>query len=674
MRRLKKYPLVRSPVAVVVVVAIVTVVLAVVLSNQIGSDAADSTSSASYSTTSKATDSGGTSARGLQPQGDPAISQSTESTLQLVKDLRRWIFVIIIVGFWGLLAIFWGGWRIVNRQKVALDRTSADLGTANEELHEFQQRFGTILSAAGEGICVLDSHGRTTYVNPSALRMSGREGAELIGKHWHDILHHSKSDGTPCNRDRCPINAPLKDGAAHHLNNEVFWKKDGTSFPIECISTPIQERGEVTGAVVAFQDTTERKQLENQLIHAQKIQSLGRLAGGVAHDFNNMMTTIIGYTQLGKRSIDTSDQVHGYLQQIERAAEHANNLTYQLLAFARRQVVEPRIISLNDLILSSDKLLRRLIGEDIELVTLASPNLGLIKVDPSQIEQVLINLAVNARDAMPNGGKLTIETANANFDQHQIEQHSEGHPRECVVLAISDTGIGMNEEVKAHLFEPFFTTKKDGNGTGLGLATCYGIVTQNGGHISIYSALGMGTTFKIYLPRVDDPLDIRPSADEPDHLPTRTETVLLVEDEPSVRSLASFLLSQQGYQVLASANGEEALRMLKEQPEKDIHLILTDVVMPRMSGRELVSRLKVMRPGVKVLFTSGYTDDTIAHDNGLDSGIEFMPKPFSPEMLAFKVREVLDKNGAGSPGSAELSNMHVSASPTNGAKPGYRQG
>ena len=586
-----------------------------------------------------------------ETQVSSGINPVSEPTTQLVDNLRRWIFVVIVVGFWGLLATVWGGWRIINRQQAVLARTSADLGNTSVELHEVQRRMGLILNAAGEGICVLDPRGDTTFVNPAALQMTGWEAGELIGKPWHDLLHHSKSDGTPCSPEKCPVYAPFRDRESHQVNHsEVFWRKDGTSFPIQGISTPIQERGEVTGAVVTFQDITERNQLENQLIHSQKMQSLGRLAGGVAHDFNNMMTTIIGYTQLGKRSLTSQDQVHGYLQQIQRAAEHANNLTYQLLAFARRQVIEPRILSLNDLILSSDKMLRRLIGEDIELVTLPTPHLGLVKVDPSQIEQVLINLAVNGRDAMPEvGGKLTIEMANVSLDREYARQHREVVPGEYVMISVSDNGAGMTEEVKAHAFEPFFTTKLDGGGTGLGLATCYGIVNQNGGHIEVDSTVGQGTTFRVYLPRVDDPVDFTPGHDEPVDLPRGTETVLLVEDEPSVRSLANFLLCEQGYTVFSAANGYEALHTAQEQEGKQIHLLLTDVVMPQMGGKELVDHLRAKRPDIKVLFTSGYTDNAFAHENGFGSGTEFMPKPFSPEMLALKVREVLDDETAEPP-------------------------
>jgi two-component system cell cycle sensor histidine kinase/response regulator CckA len=384
----------------------------------------------------------------------------------------------------------------------------------------------------------------------------------------------------------------------------------------------------------------EHKRVEAQLLQSQKMEVVGRLAGGVAHDFNNLLTVILGYSELAEEMLNQDDVALAYLRNVGQAAERAAGLTRQLLAFARQQVIEPKVIHINDLILNLDKLLRRLIGEDIELVTLPAPNLGQVKVDPGQIEQVLVNLAVNARDAMPEGGKLTIETAPAILDEEYARQHAEVAPGEYIMLAVSDTGIGMDETIQAHVFEPFFTTKEPGKGTGLGLATCYGIIKQSNGYIWLYSEPGRGTTFKIYLPRVEDTV-VSPQRDTRSTTPYGTETILFVEDEPMVRDISVQALRMQGYTVLEAVNGHEALRVAEEY-EGDIHLLVTDVVMPQMGGTELAKRLPATYPDIKILFTSGYTDKAIVHHNVLAPGIAFLQKPFTPGTLTSKVREALD--------------------------------
>jgi len=390
-------------------------------------------------------------------------------------------------------------------------------------------------------------------------------------------------------------------------------------------------------------ESLERKQLEAQFLQAQKMESVGRLAGGVAHDFNNLLTAMLGYATLALGAIPPDNPARLHVHQVQRAANRAASLTHQLLAFARRQIIEPRVTNLNHLILDMDKMLRRLIGEDIELLTLVARDLWAVKVDPSQIEQVLVNLAVNARDAMSEGGRLTIETANVTLGSDYARSHAEVSPGEYVMLAVSDTGLGMTEEVKAHLFEPFFTTKEQGKGTGLGLATCYGLVKQSGGHIWVYSEVGKGTTFKIYLPRVEEAVSGLPQHEAAAPPRRGTETVLLVEDEPSVREVAAHVLRDQGYRVLEAANGDEAFRLAQEYANQEIHLLLADVVLPQMGGRELADRLKALRPDIKVLFISGYTDNAIVHHGALEAGVAFLQKPFSPTALARKVREVLDK-------------------------------
>jgi signal transduction histidine kinase len=384
----------------------------------------------------------------------------------------------------------------------------------------------------------------------------------------------------------------------------------------------------------------ERKRLEAQFLQAQKMEGIGRLAGGVAHDFNNLLTAITGYAGLARDTLTPTDPLHDDLEAILEAANRAAALTRQLLIFARRQVLEPRVLNLNDLVLNVDKLLRRLIGEDIELVTLPTPDLWLVKADANQIEQMVVNLAVNARDAMPDGGTLTIETANVVLGETYARQHVGVTPGPCVRLAVSDTGVGMTPEVQAQIFDPFFTTKEAGKGTGLGLATCYGIIKQHGGHIWVYSEVGHGTTFKVYLPRGMEAADIRLIEQAPEAELRGNETVLLVEDEGAVRQLAARVLRQLGYTVLEAGDGADALRVADKHCGA-IDLLLADVVLPQLRGTALAECLQERLPDLKVLFMSGYTDQTIVHHNILEPDVAFLQKPFSPELLARKVREVL---------------------------------
>ncbi len=389
-------------------------------------------------------------------------------------------------------------------------------------------------------------------------------------------------------------------------------------------------------------DITDLKQLEEQFLQAQKMEAVGRLAGGVAHDFNNILTAIQGYSEQARKRLDGDDVATEYIHEVEKAAERAASLTRQLLAFSRKQTLQPKVVDLNTIVAHMDKMLRRLIGEDIELVSRPGPDLGRVRVDPGQIEQVLMNLAVNARDAMPDGGKLTIETANVVFDARYAQRHSDVAPGSYVLLAVTDTGVGMTPEVRARVFEPFFTTKGTGRGTGLGLATCFGIVKQSGGHITVYSEPGHGTTFKIYLPRVEDQLDTAPSVTDSSGARGGQETVLLVEDEPAVRELASLILGDLGYRVVTASNGVDALRIAEACEAGEIDLLLTDVVMPEMGGKELADRLLSHHRNLRVLYTSGYTAEAIARRGVLEAGIAFLQKPYSSAALARKVREVLD--------------------------------
>jgi signal transduction histidine kinase len=385
----------------------------------------------------------------------------------------------------------------------------------------------------------------------------------------------------------------------------------------------------------------ELSETQEQLTQARKMEAIGRLAGGIAHDFNNLLTVLIGRSQLLLRRLGAQDPIRSDIELMEQTADRAADLTRQLLAFSRKQVLQPAVLDLNAVVTNMAEMLRRLIGEDIALVTALDPTLGSVKADPGQIEQLVMNLVANARDAMAKGGRLTLETANAELDGVYARHHVDVHPGPHVMLAVSDTGIGMTPETQAHIFEPFFTTKGPGVGTGLGLATVYGIVKQSGGHIWVYSEPERGTTFRIYLPRVEEAID--PLAPRPD-LPERTqghETILLVEDELAVRNLVRDVLRARGYTVLEAQHGREAL-LICERHSGPIHLLLTDVVMPEMSGRELVNRLAPRRPTMSVIYMSGYTDTAVAQDGVLDAGTTFLQKPFTPAALARKIRQVLD--------------------------------
>jgi signal transduction histidine kinase len=401
----------------------------------------------------------------------------------------------------------------------------------------------------------------------------------------------------------------------------------------------------VERAIAAAAVRGERRELGAQLQQSQKMEAVGRLAGGVAHDFNNMLTAILGSVELLLGDTGAAARGREELEIIREAATRAQDLIRQLLAFSSRQVLRPAVLDLNHLVGNVGKMLRRVIGEDVHLSTTLATDLGAVRADPGQLEQILVNLAVNARDAMPGGGELTIATTEVEYDLDHPPPISRDRlappPGPYVVLQVSDTGVGMSHEVLAHLFEPFFTTKPRGRGTGLGLATVYGIVHQSGGHIMVESAPDRGATFRIYLPRVDGPLDALPGPGEIRAPVTGTETVLLTEDDPLVRLLARTVLERAGYAVLAAAGGKEAL-ILADDHRGPIHLLLTDVVMPEMSGRELMHHLAERRPEVKVLYVTGYSEDAVAQHGVLDPGTAFLPKPFTPEVLTRKVREVLD--------------------------------
>ncbi len=476
---------------------------------------------------------------------------------------------------------------------------------------------------------------RIAECNDAMARMYGYgEARELIGTKLADL--HNVND--PANREQ--IRAFLR--AGYRVTNSETREHDREGRPRVFLNNVVGfiEDGHLVRVWGTQRDVTEQRHLEEQFRQSQKMEAVGQLAGGIAHDFNNLLTAILGNTQLLLRELPPGDSKRGDVEEIRKASERAASLTRQLLAYSRRQMLQPEVLDLNVVVAEMDKMLRRLIGEHIALVAVLTPDLGRVRADPNQIEQVIVNLAVNARDAMPDGGKLTVETANVDLDEAFAQAHLGSVPGSYALLAVTDTGAGMDATVRAHLFEPFFTTKEVGKGTGLGLATVYGIVKQSGGYISVYSEPGRGSSFKIYLPRIATPADAPPGPQKSGPAPG-SETVLVVEDEAAVLTLSRRALEAQGYVVLAASDPAAALRVV-ERHGGMIHLLLTDVVMPGLSGRELADRLTAQRPGIRVLYMSGYPGDAVVQHGTLPSGSAFLQKPFSPDGLARKVRDVLD--------------------------------
>ncbi len=398
----------------------------------------------------------------------------------------------------------------------------------------------------------------------------------------------------------------------------------------------------VNRAMREVEERAERQRIEARFIEAQKMEVIGQLAGGVAHDFNNLLAVIMGYSDLTIEKFGGNEEIGSNLETIRSTAERAAGLTRQLLIFSRKQTVQPSVLDLNVVVQELQIMLRRLIDENIELTFTPGKEVGRIRADSGYVGQVLMNLVVNARDAMRNGGMITVATSNATLDENYVRAHTGAIPGDYVMLSVSDTGTGMTDEVKAHVFEAFFTTKPKGKGTGLGLATCQTIVQQSGGHIGVYSEVGKGTTFKVYFPRIDLPLDAMARAIQTGPLPRGTETLLVVEDEPAVRHLARDVLEAQGYEVLRAANGLHAMFVAREHKGSPIRLVITDVIMPQMGGKVMAEWLKSTSPDLKILFTSGYTDEAITHHGVLDAGMAFLPKPYTPATLTRKVREMLD--------------------------------
>ncbi len=532
---------------------------------------------------------------------------------------------------------------------------NAALRSAQEGLRRSEKNFRSLVTNAPYGICRCDSAGELLDANPAMLTMLGYSSAkELLGQHLGALYADTQQWFELA--DRLCSAAPFNGLIAEWL------RKDGSATVLRVSGRTVSNGGKERTFELFAEDVTERRALEQQLRQSQKMEAIGRLAGGIAHDFNNLLMVISGYSEFLLDRLGPDPALRVPAQEISSASVRASSLTRQLLAFSRKQMLAPKILDLNDVVTENLKMLTRVIGEDIDLVMVPATELGAVRADAGQIEQVIMNLAVNARDAMPSGGKLTIETSNVSLDEEFSRLHASLNPGNYVMLAISDTGAGMDSETQSRIFEPFFTTKGP-KGTGLGLSTVYGIVKQSGGYIWVYSEAGKGTTFKIYFPRVaraaEAPAQVVAPAESIAAEPG-TETILLVEDEANLRYLARQFLEKQGYQVIEAADGAVAMQIAVAH-EAVIHLLLTDVIMPGMNGRELAQRISEIRPNVKVLYMSGYTENVIGRNGTLDAGVRLLQKPFTLRDLKSKVREVLDSTPLPSEDAMSVRTAHAAA-------------
>jgi len=506
-------------------------------------------------------------------------------------------------------------------------------------LHGSEQTIVALLESASQAILSVDREGRIVLANARTEEMFGYTRDELLGGTIESLLPDALREAHI--QHRADYSARPKVRPMGIGMDLAARRKDGSEFPVE-VSLSYVDTGEGMFVIAFVSDISQRKQLESQLLHARKMEAIGRLAGGVAHDFNNMLTIISGYGRMILNKAPAGDPILNYTEEVLKAADRASALTNQLLAFSRRQMMKPRVIDANALLTGIEKMLHRLIGEDIELLLNLDSRIANIKADPGQIEQAIFNLAVNSRDAMPAGGRITIETASARLEGVYTETHLDVRPGDYVLIIVSDTGQGMDDETRRRIFEPFFTTKELGKGTGLGLATVYGIVKQSGGDIWVYSEPGKGTTFKLYFPAISE--TATESADQETVQPhyRGTETILVVEDDDGVRELIVAMLQGLGYDVLTAGSAEEAIA-ISDGHQGTIAMLLTDVVMPDKSGKQLADILVSTAPEMKVLYLSGYTEGTVVRQGILDPGIHFLAKPFSQQTLGRKIREVLDK-------------------------------
>ena len=517
------------------------------------------------------------------------------------------------------------------REKEALQQQKQ----AEEALRQNEERFRTLIENGLDIITVVDEQGTIHLESPSIKRILGRSATELIQQDLSSFIHPQDF----------PLAQKLIQECLQEINTiktmEIRIRHQDESWrTLEVIARNLLDTPSVRGFVINARDITERKQLEEQFDQAQKMEAIGRLAGGIAHDFNNLLVPIIGHAELGLMHLSPSDKLHEHLDQIYKAAQRAADMTRQILSISRRQELETTVVDLNQIVLGLETMLRRLIGEDIEIEMNLDPSLNHIEADNSKISQVLLNLAINARDAMPNGGQLVFQTNNVVLDENHISRQTDIAHGAYVMLSVSDTGHGMDEETRQRLFEPFFTTKEEGKGTGLGLATVHGIIKQHRGHVGVYSEKNRGTTFKIYFPFTE----AKPKKDKPLTLsttvPSNHQTILLVEDEQMVRKLTSDMLKTQGFQVFEAANGVEALHFAQSYEGK-IDLLLTDVVMPQMNGQELYTQLIAKRTDLKVLFMSGYVDNILNYHDTIKTGVNFLQKPFTIQALIQQVKGAL---------------------------------
>jgi two-component system cell cycle sensor histidine kinase/response regulator CckA len=530
--------------------------------------------------------------------------------------------------------------RLVPAVRRAMDETKkrARFKQVEIDLKASEERFANAFEYAAIGITLVSPDGKFLKVNRALSELVGYSEAELLTRTFQDITHPDDLKADLVNLRQLLAG----DVRFYQMEKRYFHKLGHTVTVLLSVSLVRNLQGEPLYFISQIQDISERKQLEAQFVAAQKMEVIGHLAGGVAHDFNNILVVIMGYSDLLITDLGPDNPLHKFAEEIKHASERAAGLTRQLLIFSRKETVQPVVLDLNDVVAGLDKMLRRLINEHIVMTMALGKSVGRIKADPGYLGQVLMNLVVNARDAMPDGGKLTISTSDVTLDEHNALVHGNAGPGTHVMLSVSDTGTGMTDEVKAHLFEAFYTTKPVGKGTGLGLATCQTIVKQCGGHLCFDSTLGQGTTFTIYFPRVDLPVDEETRFIQNGAPAGGTETLLVVEDEPTLRHLACGVLRSRGYEVLSATNGQDALHVAREHQGSPIRLVVTDVVMPLMGGKVMAEWLKTTYPGLKILFTSGYTDEAISHHGVLEPGVAFLPKPYTPATLARKVRVMLD--------------------------------
>jgi two-component system cell cycle sensor histidine kinase/response regulator CckA len=566
----------------------------------------------------------------MQPNGLRGIS-----TIGMVVDVLAGISLVITAGAGFFIA------RTARRLEE--DNRLFQIQIAEQkEMQESLQLLGSAITQSKDAILIteaeLDAPGpKIVFVNPAFTKMTGYTADEALGK-TPRISQGPRTDKAVLNR----LLKNLHEGEVFE-GETVNYRKNGEELEIEWQIAPIRNAaGTITNFVGIQRDIKERKTHEARLFQSQKMETIGRLAGGFAHEFNSIMTAIIGQSEMILGDLSQGTPAVNRAMEIRHAADRAAILTRQLLAYGRRQILQPEILDLNKILIEMTETLQHLMGKEVEVQIIPNPELKAVKIDPGQMEQVLLNMAINAADAMPNGGKFLLETSNVTLDEAYVCPFAGLKSGDYVMLAISDTGFGMSEEVKARVFEPFFSTKGVGEGTGLGLSACYGILRQSHGHINVYSELARGSTFKIYLPQVEQPAKTSTSRLKSRTLPRGTETILLAEDDPSLLNMAADLLKRQGYTVLTAVDGVAALNLKQQRDIGHIDLLLTDVVMPHMSGKELADRIRAIYPRTKILFTSAYTESVIVHQGILTDGLTLLQKPYTPSTLANKVRELLD--------------------------------